>query len=127
MNRTHRTDPVEGTCSIAVSSIDDKSRNSGIDTYSDRNSSSGSELSELAIHALLLEARARDLDREVHQDLDSDRYLICDTGCVINTRMLKASARRLSSMKDWNRSKPIRQKSRRGSCFWKKKLSKRFT
>ena len=76
MNRTHRTDPVKGTCSIAVSSIDDNSRNSGIDTYSDRNSSSGSELSELAIHTLLVEARARDLDREVHQDLDSDRYLI---------------------------------------------------
>ena len=36
----------------------------------------GSELSELAIHTLLVEARARDLDREVHQDPDSDRYPI---------------------------------------------------
>ena len=76
MNRTHRTDPEEGTCSIADSSIDDNSWNSGIDTYSDRNSSSGSELSELAIHTLLVETRARDLDREVHQDHDSDHYLI---------------------------------------------------
>ena len=48
----------------------------GIDTYSDRNSSSGSKLSQLAIHTLLVETRARDLDREVYQDPDSDRYLI---------------------------------------------------
>ena len=33
-------------------------------------------MSELAIHTLLVETRARDLDREVHQDPDSDRYLI---------------------------------------------------
>ena len=47
-----------------------------MNTYSDRNSTSGSELSELAIHTLLVETRARDLDREVYQDPDSDRYLI---------------------------------------------------
>ena len=47
-----------------------------IDSYSDRNSSSRLELSELAIHTLLVETRARDLDREVYQDPDSDRYLI---------------------------------------------------
>ena len=76
MRRTHRADPEEGTCSFADSSMDDNSRNSGIDTYSDRNSSSGSELSELAIHTLLVETRARDLDRKVYQDTDSDRYLI---------------------------------------------------
>ena len=33
-------------------------------------------MSELAIHTLLVETRARDLDREVYQDPDSDRYLI---------------------------------------------------
>ena len=71
MNRTHRIDPEEGTCSIADSSINDNSRNSGIDTYSDRNSSSGLELSELAINPLLVEARARDLDRVVYQDSTS--------------------------------------------------------
>ena len=76
MSRTHRMDPEEGTCSIADSSIDDNTRNSGIDTYSDRNSSSLLELSELAIQALLLETRARDLDREAYQDPDSDRFLI---------------------------------------------------
>ena len=76
MSRTHRTDPGEGTGSVADSSIDDSSRNSRIDTYSDRNSSSGSELSELAIHTLLVETQARDLDRELYQDPDSDRHLI---------------------------------------------------
>ena len=76
MLRTRRNDPEDGKCSIADSSKDDNSRNSGIDTYSDRNSSSGSELSELAIHALLVETRARNLDRQVYQDPDSDRYLI---------------------------------------------------
>ena len=76
MRRTHRTDPEEGTCSIADSSMDDISRNSGIDTYSDRSSSSGLDMSEQAIHTLLVETRARDLDREVYQDPDSDRYLI---------------------------------------------------
>ena len=76
MQRRHKTDLEDGTCYIADSSMDDNSRNSGIDTYSDRNSSSGSELSLLAIHTLLVETRARDLDREVYQDPDSDRYLI---------------------------------------------------
>ena len=34
------------------------------------------ELSELEIHTLLVETRARDLDREVYRDPDNDRYLI---------------------------------------------------
>ena len=76
MRRKHRTDPEDGADSVADSSTDDNSRNSRIDTYSDRNSSSGSELSELAIHTLLVETRARDLDREIYQDPDSDRYPI---------------------------------------------------
>ena len=76
MSRAHKTDPEEGTCSVTDSSVDDDSRNSGIDTYSDRNSSTGSELSDLAIHMLLVETRSRDLDREVYQDPDSDRYLV---------------------------------------------------
>ena len=58
------------------SSVDGDSRNSGIDVYSDRKTSKGSELSELAIHTLLVETRARDLHRELHQDPDSDRYLV---------------------------------------------------
>ena len=76
MRRRHGHDLEEATDSIADSSTNDNSRNSGIDTYSDRNSNSASELSELAIHTLLVETRNRDLDREVYQDPDRDRYLI---------------------------------------------------
>ena len=76
MRRKHRTDPGDGADSVTISSTDDNFRNSGFHTYSDRNSSSGSELSELANQTLLVETRARNLDREVYQDPDSDRYLI---------------------------------------------------
>ena len=76
IRKRHRHDLEEVADSITTSSTDDNSRNSGIDIYSDRNSSSGSELSELAIHTLLVETRARDLDREMYQDPGSDRYLI---------------------------------------------------
>ena len=76
MRRRHRHGLEEREVSSTTSSTDDDSRNSGVDTYSDRNSNSGSELSELAIHTLLVETRARDLDREVYQYPDSDRYLI---------------------------------------------------
>ena len=78
MSRAHKPYPEEETCSVTDSSVDDNSRNSGIDTYSDRNSSTGSELSELSIHTLLVETRARYLDRELHQDPDSDPYLLRD-------------------------------------------------
>ena len=64
MRRRHRPDLEEVADSITTSSTDDNSRNSGTDTYSDRNSSSGSELSELAIHT------------PQYQDPDSDCYLI---------------------------------------------------
>ena len=76
MSRALKNDPKEKTCSVTDFSIDDNSGNSGIDTYSERNSSTGSELSELAIHTLLVETRARDLDREVYQDPGSDRCLL---------------------------------------------------
>ena len=76
MRRKHRHDLEERAVSSTTSSTDYNSGSSGMNTYSDRNSSSGSELSELAIHTLLVETRARDLDREVYQDPDSDRYLI---------------------------------------------------
>ena len=74
MSRAHKSDPEEETYSVTSSSIDENSRNSRNDTYSDR--SSGSELSELAIHTLLVESRARDFYRELHQDHDSDCYLL---------------------------------------------------
>ena len=76
MRRRYGPDMNEGADSITDASMEDSSRNSSMDTYSDRNSSSGSELSELAIHTMLVETHARDLDREVYQDPESDRYLI---------------------------------------------------
>ena len=84
MRKKHGTDPEEGTCSDADSTLDDNSRNSGIDTYADRNSSSGTDMSEVAIHALLVEIGAKDLDREEYQDPDSDRYLIPGEGVFDN-------------------------------------------
>ena len=63
LSRAHKTDTEEGICSMTDFSVNDDSRNSGNDTCSDRNSSTGSEFSELAIHTLLVETRARDLDR----------------------------------------------------------------
>ena len=78
MRRRYGPDLKEGVDSIIDASMEDSSRNSSMDTYSDRNSSSRSELSELAIHTLLVETHARDLDREVYQDPDSDRCLIPD-------------------------------------------------
>ena len=76
MRRRYGPDLKEGVDSITDTSMEDSSRNLSMDTYSDRDSSSGSELSELAIHTLLVETHARDLDREVYKDSDSNRYLI---------------------------------------------------
>ena len=76
MSRAHTIDPEEEACSVEDFFIAYNSRNSGIDTCSDKNSSTLSQLSKLAIHTLLVETRARDLDGEVYQDPDSDRYLV---------------------------------------------------
>ena len=73
MRRRYRHDLEERAVSSTTPSMDDNSESSRMNTYSDRDSTSGSELSELAIHTLLVETRARDLDREVYQDPDSDR------------------------------------------------------
>ena len=56
--------------------VDNTSGKSEVDTYSEGNSNTGSEMSELAIHTLLVETRARELDGEVYQEPDSDRYLV---------------------------------------------------
>ena len=45
ISRAHKTDPEEETCSVAGASVDNNSSNSGIDIYSDRNLSTGLELS----------------------------------------------------------------------------------
>ena len=43
MSRAHKTDLEEKICSVNLTSVDEDSRSSGIDTYSVRNSSTGSE------------------------------------------------------------------------------------
>ena len=78
MSRSCTSESAVETCSTVDSSVEDTSRISEVDTYSVRNSSTGNELSELAIHLLLVETRVIDSDREKHQDTDSDRYLIPD-------------------------------------------------
>ena len=75
MSRPYTSESIVETCFTVDSSDENTSKKLEAVTYSDRNSSPGSDFSELAIHTLLVETRARDLEREVHQDPDSDRYL----------------------------------------------------
>ena len=122
MSRKHKSDPEEET----VSSIDDNSRNSTIDTFSDRNSSTGLDLSELAIHTLLVETRARDLGREVYQDPHSDRCLIPSETVFYNAtddlEMIAVSKRSMSLLpqKEVVRSdpQPFRQETEPLAKFW---------
>ena len=85
MSRTYRSETAVETCSVADSPVHNTSSISEVDIYSDRNSSTGSELSELAIHTLLVETRSRGLDIEVYQDPDSDRYLVLSERDFDNT------------------------------------------
>ena len=87
MSRTYKSEPAVEKCYVTDSSVDNNSRNSEINTYSDRNSSTGSEMSELAIHTLLVETRARDLDREIYQHPDSDRFLLPSEKSLTTQRM----------------------------------------
>ena len=45
---------------------------------------SKSDVSEIAIHSLLVEWKQRGLDREMHQDPDRDRYTSDEEGIVID-------------------------------------------
>ena len=63
-------------CSTVDPLVEDNSSKSEIDIYSDRHSCTATELLELAIHTLIMENRAIDLDREVHQEPNSNRYRI---------------------------------------------------
>ena len=45
---------------------------------------SNSDVSEIAIPSLLVEWKQRDLDREMHQDPDRDRYNSNEEGTVVN-------------------------------------------
>ena len=59
------------TYSMVDSPSEDHSKKLQADTYS----STGSATSELVIPILFLENRTIDLDREIHQDPDGDRYI----------------------------------------------------
>ena len=89
------------TCSTVESSVENVSRKSETGTYSDRNQSTGSDASELAIHTLLVETRGRDLDRELHRDPDSDCYLFLCESVFDNTAddlEMKALSKRSMSL-----------------------------
>ena len=45
---------------------------------------SNSDVSEIAIHSLLVEWKQRGLDREMHQDADRDRYTSDEEGTVFD-------------------------------------------
>ena len=64
MSRMCTYESAADKCYTTDSSVDETSRRSEIDTSPDRKSSTGSEFSELAIHTLLAENLARDLDKE---------------------------------------------------------------
>ena len=76
MRRKYRHDLEERAVSSTTPSTDDKSESSRMNTYSDRDSTSDQNCQNWRYTRLLVETRARDLDREVYQDPDSDRYLI---------------------------------------------------
>ena len=76
MSRTNKSGPAVEACSVTETSVDNTSGNLEIDTYYNRSSSTGSEMSELAIHTFLIESRVRDLDRKVYQDPDRERYMV---------------------------------------------------
>ena len=45
---------------------------------------SNSDISEIAIHSLLVEWKQRGLDRETHQDPDRDRYTSDEEGTIVD-------------------------------------------
>ena len=75
MSRSNVSFSAMKTMSIKETGSEDLSMKSEAKIYSDRNSTTTSETSVLAIHTFLVETGARDLDREIHQDPDGDRYL----------------------------------------------------
>ena len=130
MSRTYKSEPAVEMCSVADSRFNNNSRISETDTYSDRNSSTGSELSELAIHTLLVETRARDLDREVYQYPDSGRYLVPsdrvfdNAAADLETIAVSKSSMSLLPQKEAVRTdlQPFRQETEPLAKIWRVKM-----
>ena len=57
---------------------------------------SNSDVSEIAIHSLLVEWKQRGLDRETHQDPDRDRYTSDEEGTVVDNDAVELELRAVS-------------------------------
>ena len=75
------TDRLEYDGEESFSSSDDSRPQSGDNTSE---TTSSSDVSEVAIHSLLLDWKQRGLDREMHQDPDRDRYTSDEEGTVVD-------------------------------------------
>ena len=64
----------------------DNSRPQSWDNTSE--TTSNSDVSEIAIHSLLVDWKQRGLDREMHQDPDRDRYTSDEEGTVIDNAVI---------------------------------------
>ena len=75
------SDNLEYDVGESVGSSDD-SRPQSWDNTSE--TTSNSDISEIAIHSLLVDWKQRGLDREMHQDPDRDRYTSDEEGTAID-------------------------------------------
>ena len=75
------TDRVERDSVESFGSSDDERPQSGDKTSE---TTSNSDVSEIAIHSLLVDWKRRGLDREMHQDPDRDRYTSDEEGTVVD-------------------------------------------
>ena len=78
------TDRLEHDDVESIGSSDD-SRPQSWDNTSE--TTSKSDVSEIAIHSLLVDWKQRGLDREIHQDPDRDRYTFDEEDTVVRTNL----------------------------------------
>ena len=126
MSRSCTSEIAAETCSTTDSSLKDSLKRSENDTYSDKNSSSGSEWSELAIHTFLMENPARHFERELYQDPDSDCYLFSSEKVFDNAaddlEMIVVSKRSMSLLRQKeavrNDLEPFKQETKPFAKIW---------
>ena len=75
------SDNLEYDVEESIGSSDDSRPQSGDNTSE---TTSNSDISEIAIHSLLVDWKQRGLDREMHQDPDWDRYTSDEEGTVVD-------------------------------------------
>ena len=81
MESKNITDRLEHDDAESFGSSDD-SRPQSWDNTSE--TTSNSDVTEIAIHSLLVDWKQRGLDREMHQDPDRDRYTSDEEGTVVD-------------------------------------------